>query len=307
MASPSGSVNIAESTNSSANIDDVPQPQPPQPYPDRPRSTHHSYHAHHPPPLPHPLGPERKRSYGGTPTSPGHGGVDIVTDRDARQQQQHTESSRTGYGYELPLAHQHQQQSADGADSPDLQDADTPGSTDGGAAASKRRKTGRGSRGVAHLTPEQLERKRANDREAQRAIRERQRLKTEQYEREIAELKATQPYRELQSVVRQKEAVEAELADVKRRMAAIVGMIQPILGAPEGARMFYSPLLRPVHADTRHQHQPAGLMARATDLQNHIQHRRAITPRRPRQVPPPRRLWGHTADGRTVYPPSRPQ
>ncbi|KAK3293402.1 uncharacterized protein B0H64DRAFT_327048, partial [Chaetomium fimeti] len=44
-----------------------------------------------------------------------------------------------------------------------------------------------------------------------------------------------QPYRELQSVVRQKEAVEAELADVKRRMAAIVGMIQPILGAPEGA------------------------------------------------------------------------
>ncbi|KAH6848373.1 hypothetical protein B0I37DRAFT_309756, partial [Chaetomium sp. MPI-CAGE-AT-0009] len=44
-----------------------------------------------------------------------------------------------------------------------------------------------------------------------------------------------QPYRELQNVVCQKEAVEAELADVKRRMAAIVAMIQPILGSPEGA------------------------------------------------------------------------
>ncbi|KAL2160228.1 hypothetical protein VTH06DRAFT_1401 [Thermothelomyces fergusii] len=67
------------------------------------------------------------------------------------------------------------------------------------------------------------------DREAQRAIRERQRLRTEQYEREIAALKSVQPYQELQKVIRQKEAVEAELADLKRRMAAIVAMIQPVL------------------------------------------------------------------------------
>ncbi|KAL2131588.1 hypothetical protein VTI74DRAFT_4829 [Chaetomium olivicolor] len=118
-----------------------------------------------------------------------------------------------------------------GDDTPGRSTADTPDSTDtGNGSSNKKRKTGRGSRGVANLTPEQLERKRANDREAQRAIRERQRLRTEQYEREIAELKSKQPYQELQGVLRQKEAVEAELADVKRCMAAIMAMIQPIVG-----------------------------------------------------------------------------
>ncbi|KAK4243940.1 AP-1-like transcription factor [Corynascus novoguineensis] len=121
---------------------------------------------------------------------------------------------------------------------------DTPENTEAGGA-SKKRKTGRGSRGVANLTPEQLERKRANDREAQRAIRERQRLRTEQYEREIANLKSTQPYQELQKAVRQKEAVEAELADLKRRMAAIMAMIQPVLNTPDGPTLSDSPPYQP--------------------------------------------------------------
>lgn len=73
------------------------------------------------------------------------------------------------------------------------------------------------------------------DREAQRAIRERHRLRTEQYEHEIRELKSKQPYQELQAVLRQKEAVEAELAEVKRCMAAIMAMVQPILAPPAGA------------------------------------------------------------------------
>ncbi|KAK4240279.1 AP-1-like transcription factor [Achaetomium macrosporum] len=115
-----------------------------------------------------------------------------------------------------------------------LPSADTPASsTDAATApASKKRKTSRGSRGVANLTPEQLERKRANDREAQRAIRERQRAQRMRYEREIAELKSQQPYQELQGVLRQKEAVEAELAEMKSRLATIVGMIQPLLARP---------------------------------------------------------------------------
>ncbi|KAK3304534.1 BZIP transcription factor [Chaetomium strumarium] len=113
-------------------------------------------------------------------------------------------------------------------------DADTPASSNDAATgcASKRRKTSRGSRGVANLTPEQLERKRANDREAQRAIRERQRAQRMRYEQEIAELKSQQPYQELQGVLRQKEAVEAELADMKSRLATIVGMMQPLLARP---------------------------------------------------------------------------
>ncbi|KAJ4307124.1 hypothetical protein N0V88_000501 [Collariella sp. IMI 366227] len=117
------------------------------------------------------------------------------------------------------------------AGTPDSTDIGGPGlGPDDNEPSNKRRKTARGSRGVANLTPEQLERKRANDREAQRAIRERQRLRTEQYEQEIAELKSKQPYQELQGVLRQKEAVEAELAEVKRCLAAIMAMIQPIVG-----------------------------------------------------------------------------
>ncbi|KAK4102598.1 hypothetical protein N658DRAFT_515259 [Parathielavia hyrcaniae] len=59
-------------------------------------------------------------------------------------------------------------------------------------------------------------------------------MRTEQYERQIAELKSTQPYQELQNALRQKEAVEAELADLKRCMASIVSMIQPVLGSTAG-------------------------------------------------------------------------
>lgn len=71
------------------------------------------------------------------------------------------------------------------------------------------------------------------DREAQRAIRERQKLKTEQYEREIRELKSQQPYQELQAVLRQKAAVEAELAEIKRALASVVSMVQPLLSRPD--------------------------------------------------------------------------
>ncbi|KAK0635073.1 hypothetical protein B0T17DRAFT_483130 [Bombardia bombarda] len=102
----------------------------------------------------------------------------------------------------------------------------------GGPSNSKKRKAGPGSRGVANLTPEQLAKKRANDRDAQRAIRERQKLRNEHYEREIRELKSQQPYQELQSVLRQKAAVEAELADIKSCLASMVALIQPILTRP---------------------------------------------------------------------------
>lgn len=75
------------------------------------------------------------------------------------------------------------------------------------------------------------------DREAQRAIRERQRQRTEQYEREIRELKSQRPYLELQAALRQKEAVEAELADVRRCLAAIMAMVQPILARSAASGM----------------------------------------------------------------------
>lgn len=67
------------------------------------------------------------------------------------------------------------------------------------------------------------------DREAQRAIRERTKLTIENLERRIQELTSQQPYQELQAALRAKEAVEAENADIKRRLAAIVAMIHPLI------------------------------------------------------------------------------
>ncbi|KAF2105072.1 hypothetical protein NA57DRAFT_29012, partial [Rhizodiscina lignyota] len=86
------------------------------------------------------------------------------------------------------------------------------------------------SRGVANLTPEQLARKRANDREAQRAIRERTKNQIDSLNARIRELESAQPYHDLQQAVRQKEAVQAENEDIKRRLATVIGIIQPLLG-----------------------------------------------------------------------------
>ncbi len=43
-----------------------------------------------------------------------------------------------------------------------------------------------------------------------------------------------QPYQELQAVIRAKEAVEAENAEIKSRLASIMSLIQPILNNPPG-------------------------------------------------------------------------
>ena len=105
-------------------------------------------------------------------------------------------------------------------------------SPDPSSSDNKRRRTtgSTTSRGVANLTPDQLAKKRANDREAQRAIRERTKNQIENLERRIRELTSQQPYQELQHVLRQKELVEAENADIKKRLASVLSLIEPILG-----------------------------------------------------------------------------
>lgn len=95
----------------------------------------------------------------------------------------------------------------------------------------KRKTTASASRGVASLTPEQLAKKRANDREAQRAIRERTKAQIEELERRIQELTSQQPYQELQAALRQKDAIQAENEDIRRRLSSILAIIQPVLGA----------------------------------------------------------------------------
>jgi hypothetical protein len=107
--------------------------------------------------------------------------------------------------------------------------ATTPGSV--GSVTGKKRKATTSGRGVATLTPEQLEKKRANDREAQRAIRERTKNQIESLETRIRELESQQPFQELQAVIRQKQAIQAENEEIRRRLSSIISIIQPILGA----------------------------------------------------------------------------
>ena len=101
---------------------------------------------------------------------------------------------------------------------------------DSSQSSAKRRRTGgSSSRGVANLTPEQLARKRANDREAQRAIRERTKNQIDRLKLRIAELENQQPYHDLQQVVREKEAIKQENVDIKTRLESVLALIQPIL------------------------------------------------------------------------------
>ncbi|ORY64058.1 uncharacterized protein BCR38DRAFT_324244, partial [Pseudomassariella vexata] len=111
----------------------------------------------------------------------------------------------------------------------DGRDASAPATTCVEDQRNKKRRIGAGSRGVANLTPEQLAKKRANDREAQRAIRERTKNQIETLEQRIRELTSQKPYQDLQSVIRAKEAVEAENADIRSRLASVIALIQPLL------------------------------------------------------------------------------
>ncbi|KAI9759455.1 MAG: hypothetical protein M1835_000365 [Candelina submexicana] len=98
------------------------------------------------------------------------------------------------------------------------------------SASKKRKAEGSASRGVANLTPEQLAKKRAADREAQRAIRERTKNQIETLENRIRELEAQQPYLDLQYALRQKEAVEAQNEEIRKKLASVLAIVQPLVG-----------------------------------------------------------------------------
>lgn len=100
---------------------------------------------------------------------------------------------------------------------------DTPDPTDG----EKRPK-----RGVRHLSEQQLEKKRKNDREAQRAIRERTKSQIETLEGRIRMLESGQAYQQLQHVERERDALRAENEQIKQSLAAVQATIQSIIGTP---------------------------------------------------------------------------
>ncbi|EMR66481.1 putative bzip transcription factor protein [Eutypa lata UCREL1] len=92
----------------------------------------------------------------------------------------------------------------------------------------------KGTRSVSTLTPSQLARKRANDREAQRAIRARTKEHIENLERQVEELRSQQGRdRVVQELLRRNKALDDEL----RRLREILGL--PSNNAGAGAAGIY--------------------------------------------------------------------
>lgn len=86
---------------------------------------------------------------------------------------------------------------------------------------SKRRESRAGARKVTSLSSEQLERKRANDREAQRTIRQRTKEHIEHLEQQVAELKLKGD--QFDDVVRRNAALEGELGRLRQQLGMAVG------------------------------------------------------------------------------------
>lgn len=144
-------------------------------------------------------------------------------------------------------------------------DASTPGSV-----AGKKRKVSTSCRGVANLTPEQLAKKRANDREAQRAIRKRTKAQIEALEKQVEELTSQQPHRDLQEALRQKQAIQAENEDIRRRLGSVMAILQPILnsGILAGTNGAPTKNANGVSHESRHSTDPLCAWASHLDLES---------------------------------------
>ncbi|KAI9048537.1 hypothetical protein LZ554_007370 [Drepanopeziza brunnea f. sp. 'monogermtubi'] len=81
--------------------------------------------------------------------------------------------------------------------------------------AQKRRAPRPGSRSVALMTPEKLTRKRANDRESQRLIRQRTKAHIEELEQRIRQLSDHEDNKELEQIMRRNAELEEELKQLR--------------------------------------------------------------------------------------------
>ncbi|KAI9724678.1 MAG: hypothetical protein M1828_003547 [Chrysothrix sp. TS-e1954] len=88
-------------------------------------------------------------------------------------------------------------------------------------------------RGVRNLNPEQLAKKRQNDRDAQRAIRERTKTQIETLERRVKELESGQAYQHLQDVIHEREALREENASIREKLSTVMGLLNPIVDKPD--------------------------------------------------------------------------
>lgn len=97
----------------------------------------------------------------------------------------------------------------------------------------KRKLNSTSARGVANLTPDQLAKKRANDRQAQRAIRERTKSHIETLEQRLHELSSQKPFLDLQAAIQHNERVLSENRELRQGLKAAMDIIQPLLARSE--------------------------------------------------------------------------
>ncbi|KAF2758563.1 hypothetical protein EJ05DRAFT_500081 [Pseudovirgaria hyperparasitica] len=95
----------------------------------------------------------------------------------------------------------------------------------------KRRPSRAGTRSVTTLTAAQLERKRANDREAQRAIRQRTKDHIESLERRISELTSTDVNARLMSTLERNTALESENEQLRSRLHQALNSLHSMEGS----------------------------------------------------------------------------
>ncbi|KAJ5091512.1 hypothetical protein NUU61_006382 [Penicillium alfredii] len=101
------------------------------------------------------------------------------------------------------------------------------------SAGRKRKLNSTSARGVANLTPDQLAKKRANDRQAQRAIRERNKGHIEALEQQVRDLSSQKPFLDLQAALRQNENTRSENRELRQGLKAAMDIIQPLLAKSE--------------------------------------------------------------------------
>lgn len=100
-------------------------------------------------------------------------------------------------------------------------------------AGRKRKLNNLSARGVANLTPDQLAKKRANDRQAQRAIRERTKTHIDALEQQVRDLSSQKPMLDLQAAMKRNEAALEENRELRQGLKAAMDIIRPLLEKPE--------------------------------------------------------------------------
>ena len=129
----------------------------------------------------------------------------------------------TSHPGSYPLPQDYQNTTATATAAAALSQGHTP--TPNGNGRKRKASSTPGSRGVANLTPEQLAKKRANDREAQRAIRERTKSTIDSLANRIKELESQQPFQELQKALQERDRALQECEELKRRLATVASVV----------------------------------------------------------------------------------